>query len=187
MPRSVTATSVLDCALSRAAANFSVAMPRIAPIGPRASSWSGKPRTRRFSSSSRNQRRMRRCGLRSSDSGAQTTPETSSGGAGGWRASARGLIASKSRAEVWWAAFESLRFPVSGSVSLPGSSAMIRSSRVSESTRLVVSARVESSSVRVSRAMMSTSRPPRSRRTTCAAPRLGSSRRSPPLPARTRP
>jgi hypothetical protein len=160
MRRSVTATSVFAAALSLAAASFSFAPPRIADIGPRASSWSGKPRTCRVSPSSRNHRRMRRCGSRSSDSGAQTTPGASSGGAGGRRASARGSIASRSRAEVWRAAFESLRFPGSDcdSVSRPGSSAMIRSSRVSESTRLLVSARAKSSSVRVSRAMTSTSR-----------------------------
>ena len=81
---------------------------------------------------------MRRCGSRSSDLGAQTTPGASSGGAGGWRASARGSIAPRSRAEVWRAAFESLRFPGSDcdSVSRPGSSAMIRSSRVDEARRL---------------------------------------------------
>lgn len=92
--------------------------------------------------------------------GAQTTSGASSGGAGGRRASARGSIASRRRAEVWRAAFESLRFPGSDgdSVSRPGSSAMMRSSRVSASTRPVVSGREESSSVRVSRAMTSTSR-----------------------------
>ena len=59
---------------------------------------------------------------------------------------------------LWRAAVESFRLPDSGSVSRPGSSTMIRSSRVSEPTRLVVSARAESSAVRVSRAMTSTSR-----------------------------
>lgn len=61
---------------------------------------------------------------------------------------------------VWRAAFESFRLPGSDcdSVSRPDVSAMTRSSRVSEATRLVDSARAESSSVRVSRAMTSTSR-----------------------------
>jgi hypothetical protein len=160
MRRSVTATSVFAPVLSIAAASFSFAPPRIAEIGLRASSWSGKPRTRRVSPSSRNHRKMRRYGWGSSDSGAQTTPGASSAGTGGCRASARGSIASSSRAEVWRAACESLRFPGSdcGSVPRPGSSAMIRSSRVREPTRLLVSARATSSSVRVSRAMTSASR-----------------------------
>ena len=77
MRRSVTATSIFAAALSIAAVSFSFAAPRIADIGPRASSWSGKPRTRRVSPSSRNHRRIPRYGSRSSDLGAQTTPGAS--------------------------------------------------------------------------------------------------------------
>ena len=63
---------------------------------------------------------MRRYGSRTSDSGAQTTPGASSGGAGGRSASARGSIASRRRAEVWRAAFDVLPLPRQRQCVAPG-------------------------------------------------------------------